>query len=230
MSEFSRETLLNIIETDHVQCGEASALARMALAAMDSESVAPVVPEEMTPEMMLAVQLNSELGAYAVSNLSGAYDLFAEFWKVACRAAMPQAGNSTVIPDDCSAKFGNFQHYWNSKGYVIVPNEPTEAMCDISHIGVDVYCGITDDNEYYSIGGAEAAKVWKAMLAAAPKLQETPQNIPEIIPDGWTGNDKANAALMMLDRIETVDPVDDDRIDGIKRIVRDLAAAPQEAK
>lgn len=38
MSEFSRETLLNIIDTDHVQCGEASALARMALAAMDSES------------------------------------------------------------------------------------------------------------------------------------------------------------------------------------------------
>ncbi|WP_251886844.1 hypothetical protein [Klebsiella pneumoniae] len=39
MSEFSRETLLNIIETDHVQCGEASSLARMALAAMDSEPV-----------------------------------------------------------------------------------------------------------------------------------------------------------------------------------------------
>ncbi|HHZ9658423.1 DUF551 domain-containing protein [Klebsiella pneumoniae] len=40
MSEFSRETLLNIIETDHVQCGDASALARIALAAMDSEPVA----------------------------------------------------------------------------------------------------------------------------------------------------------------------------------------------
>ncbi|HCA9977672.1 TPA: hypothetical protein MYL91_000631 [Klebsiella pneumoniae] len=101
-------------------------LARIALAAMDSEPVAwtwqhlkqwhvtndearardlawdgvkveplyrhaqpaPVVPEEMTPEMMRSVQLNSELGAYAASNLSGAYDLFAEFWKVACRAAM----------------------------------------------------------------------------------------------------------------------------------------------
>lgn len=50
----------------------------------------------------------------------------------------------------------------------------------------------------------------------------------QVIPDGWTCNDKANAALMMLDRIETVDPVDDDRIDGIKRIVRELAAAPQE--
>ena len=40
MSEFSRETLLNIIETDHVQCGEASALARMALVALDNEPVA----------------------------------------------------------------------------------------------------------------------------------------------------------------------------------------------
>ena len=53
---------------------------------------APVVSEEMTPEMMRSVQLNSELGAYAASNLSGAYDLFAEFWKVACRAAMINGG------------------------------------------------------------------------------------------------------------------------------------------
>ncbi|WP_458020199.1 DUF551 domain-containing protein [Klebsiella pneumoniae] len=37
-SKFTREELLNIIETDHVQCGEASALSRMALAAMDGES------------------------------------------------------------------------------------------------------------------------------------------------------------------------------------------------
>ncbi|HGO4839060.1 TPA: hypothetical protein MCX91_002539 [Klebsiella pneumoniae] len=56
----------------------------------------PVVPEEMTPEMMRAVQLNSELGAYAASNLSGAYDLFAEFWKVACRAAMLAAAPQEV--------------------------------------------------------------------------------------------------------------------------------------
>lgn len=64
-----------------------------------------------------------------------------------------ESGNFSVVPD----------------GYVLVPIEPTEAMCNISHIGVDVYCGITDDNEYYSIGGTEAAKVWKAMLAAAPQ-------------------------------------------------------------
>ncbi|KRR32980.1 dATP/dGTP pyrophosphohydrolase domain-containing protein [Klebsiella pneumoniae] len=39
-STITREQLLEIIETDHVQCGEASYLARMALAAMDSEPVA----------------------------------------------------------------------------------------------------------------------------------------------------------------------------------------------
>lgn len=57
-------------------------------------------------------------------------------------------------------------------------------------------------------------------------MQVLHANSPET-PDGWTGNDKANAALMMLDRIETADPVDDDRIDGIKRIVREFAATTQ---
>ncbi len=68
--------------------------------------------------------------------------------------------------------------------------------------------------------------VWSAMPRAALKSILQAGNSP-VIPDGWTCNDKANAALMMLDRIETVDPVDDDRIDGIKRIVRELAAATQ---
>ncbi|EGT0641219.1 hypothetical protein JAG25_003807 [Citrobacter werkmanii] len=43
-----------------------------------------LVPKEMTPEMMRAVQIKSELGAYATSELSGAYDMFREFWYVAC--------------------------------------------------------------------------------------------------------------------------------------------------
>ncbi|HCJ0305848.1 TPA: DUF551 domain-containing protein [Klebsiella pneumoniae] len=49
----------------------------------------------------------------------------------------------------------------------------------------------------------------------------------QVVPDGWEGNDKANSALIMLDRIETVDPVDDDRIEGIKRIIHEIAAATQ---
>lgn len=67
---------------------------------------------------------------------------------------------------------------------------------------------------------------WSAMPRAALKSILQPGNSPAI-PDGWTCNDKANAALMMLDRIETADPVDDDRIDGIKLIVSELVAATQ---
>jgi hypothetical protein len=54
------------------------------------------------------------------------------------------------------------------EGWKLVPMEPTEEMCDVSHIGVDVYAGIATD-EYYSIDGEYAAKVYRAMLAAAPK-------------------------------------------------------------
>ncbi|WP_431635441.1 DUF551 domain-containing protein [Enterobacter ludwigii] len=37
--EFTKEQLQQIIETDHVQCGEASALARIALASLEAEQV-----------------------------------------------------------------------------------------------------------------------------------------------------------------------------------------------
>lgn len=40
--EFTKEQLQQIIETDHVQCGEASALARIELASLEAEPVAEV--------------------------------------------------------------------------------------------------------------------------------------------------------------------------------------------
>jgi len=46
-----------------------------------------MVPKEMTPAQMRAVQLKSELGGYAASNLSSAYSLFSDFWDVAIAAA-----------------------------------------------------------------------------------------------------------------------------------------------
>lgn len=67
----------------------------------------------------------------------------------------------------------------------------------------------------------------KAIRKGPDMLPVEPGNSPAI-PDGWTGSDKANAALVMLDRIDTLDPVDDDRIEGIKRIIRELASAPQQ--
>lgn len=49
-----------------------------------------MVPVDMTPEQMRAVQIESELGSYATENLSGAYALFREFWDVAVTAAPQQ--------------------------------------------------------------------------------------------------------------------------------------------
>ena len=46
-----------------------------------------IVPVDMSPEMMRAVQINSELGAYSATNLTGAYSLFREFWDVAIASA-----------------------------------------------------------------------------------------------------------------------------------------------
>ncbi|EAA9333540.1 hypothetical protein ACY03_08745 [Salmonella enterica subsp. enterica serovar Senftenberg] len=41
--EFTKEQLQQIIETDHVQCGEASALARIALASLEAQPVGEIV-------------------------------------------------------------------------------------------------------------------------------------------------------------------------------------------
>lgn len=64
---------------------EAAAAHRAMLAA--APQAASCLPAEMTPAMMRAVQMRSELGAYAAANLSGAYDLFADFWRVAVEEA-----------------------------------------------------------------------------------------------------------------------------------------------
>ncbi len=121
MSEFSRETLLNIIETDHVQCGEASALARMALAAMDSEPVIVVGDDGGDALSYRRLIQSFESGTKLYRHAQPAQVVpdekdktvdaddhpllwsFNEGWN-ACRAAMLQAGNSPAQSDCCPAQ------------------------------------------------------------------------------------------------------------------------------
>lgn len=120
--------------------GEQMELARIALASLEAEA-SQAVPDEMTPEMMRAVQLNSELGAYAASNLSGAYYLFSEFWKVACRAAMLQGANDSLTHEGknhSEDKLGMVNHLGDANekgnspvipdGWKLVPIDPTKDM------------------------------------------------------------------------------------------------------
>ena len=46
--EFTKEQLQQIIETDHVQCGEASALARIALVSLEAEHAGFIVKHKVT--------------------------------------------------------------------------------------------------------------------------------------------------------------------------------------
>lgn len=179
-STITREQLQQIIETDHVQCGEASSLARIALASLEAEPVAYIIQDS-------DARSRGEKGILRYfANIS---DEDINEYEI------------TVTP-----------LYTAPPAPVSVP----DALVD----DID-----SDDHPLlwsYSNG-------WNACRAAMlQSFGNSEQLNSPVIPDGWTCNDKANAALMMLDRIETVDPVDDDRIDGIKRIVRELAAAPHD--
>lgn len=81
-----------------------------------------------------------------------------ECFQAGKKAGLSEAGSYPVIP----------------YGWVLVPMEPTEEMCDVGHVGVDVLAGVTEENEYYSIDGDDAAKVYRAMIAAAPQQEVKP--------------------------------------------------------
>lgn len=221
-SKFTREELLNIIETDHVQCGEASALARMALAAMDSES--GCLPLDYLQGHKDGLEWAARL-AEANHHDTGdwLYDDPIELAKAIRKGPdMPPVQPAPVVPDDV-----------------------LKALQKVARIRLDMD-GFDGDRRGIAdcLCDAEEALI-EAVNRRAAMFNHPEQHLDmvdhsgdvnekggdgnsQVIPDGWTCNDKANAALMMLDRIETADPVDDDRIDGIKRIVRELAAAPHD--
>lgn len=80
-STITREQLLEIIETDHVQCGEASYLARMALAAMDSEPVAYISKSDF--------------------NAGYPHILARRDFNKACTMAVYAAQPAPVVPENC---------------------------------------------------------------------------------------------------------------------------------
>ncbi|EPR2810755.1 DUF551 domain-containing protein [Klebsiella pneumoniae] len=248
MSEFSRETLLNIIETDHVQCGEASALARMALAAMDSE-------HHTDDELSNLLWYSQEATCHSDPNY------YCEFQRLATPGFIASiirelqerrkadsepvawllsgGGAKNVVCFDSGNAYADplrevtpLYRHAHPAPVVQCPfpcgwdNLNKLAIQDAALVARGLVEGelTTEAHRQAAISNNDRLlKVISACRAAMLHAGNSP-----VTPDGWTGNDKANAALMMLDRIETVDPVDDDRIDGIKRIVRELATAPHD--
>lgn len=211
-STITREQLLEIIETDHVQCGEASYLARMALAAMDSES--GYLPLDYLQGHKDGLEWAAQLAeANHPETGDWLYDDPIELAKAIRKGpdmppAQPVADSEPVAVIDLA----NLDYLLSGADADVWPPE-REEMGDVllyrhpQPAPVAPVC---------TCPSGDGSLRWPCPVH--------PGNSP-VIPDGWTGSDKANAALMMLDRIETADPIDDDRIDGIKRIVRELAAA-----
>ncbi|MBY5133503.1 DUF551 domain-containing protein [Klebsiella pneumoniae] len=223
MSEFSRETLLNIIETDHVQCGEASALARMALAAMDSSESVELPLDYLQGHKdglewaaQLAEANHPETGDWL-------YDDPIELAKAIRKGPdMPPVQPAPVVPDDVLKALQKVARIrLDMDGFDGDRRGIADCLCDAEEALIEVV------NRRAAMFNHPEQHLDMVDHSGDVNEKGGDGNSP-VIPDGWTCNDKANAALMMLDRIETVDPVDDDRIDGIKRIVRELATAPHD--
>ncbi|MDS0085867.1 hypothetical protein QYE92_09660 [Enterobacter cloacae subsp. cloacae] len=171
---FTKEQLQQIIETDHVQCGEASSLARIALASLEAEPVAWLLSgggaknnvsfdsgnayadplREVTP---LYTAHPAPVSVPAAMEMDDDFDSAFEHGKAvgwnAYRAAMLQSFgnseqlNSPVIPE----------------GWVMVPIEPTADMREAYHQA---------QAEYEDVDGLWSPDhQWQAMLAAAPKQE-----------------------------------------------------------
>lgn len=223
MSEFSRETLLNIIETDHVQCGEASALARIALAAMDSETV----------EMPLDYLQGHKDGLEWAARLAEAnhpetgdwlYDDPIELAKAIRKGpdmppAQPVADSEPVIVvgDDG----GDALSYRR----LIQSFEPGTKLYRHAQQPVVPDAYVRDEHGRMMLNGVYEPKIgfgtgWNACRAA---MLQAGTLTNEGTKQAWAGIPDIDNAINMLDRIDTLESCDDDRIEAVKTVLRRLA-------
>ncbi|HBT1581049.1 hypothetical protein H5904_25565 [Klebsiella pneumoniae] len=143
-NHFSREELLNIIETDHVQCGEASALASAMLAAMDSETaIADCDPEVYEKGVSVClVAIPKETAEVICQNITAATGCKVDWHyfggRVHIKALRVASQPAPVVPED-------------------IPGSVYEILC--------LACG--DNAWVYSDALWNACRA--AMLAAAPQ-------------------------------------------------------------
>ncbi|HGS7394151.1 hypothetical protein [Klebsiella pneumoniae] len=262
MSEFSRETLLNIIETDHVQCGDASALARMALAVMDSEPVAEVyqapnvgICAALGPSIRMLCPLEPGTKLYRHAQPAPVvpedfdFNRFNDVVWLECVASNPHMHSPTTSAIARVALELN-------KRSATMEAEPdrnpvlayADSYRDMAKQGVDsvpIWNVITDlerniaplyrhaqpaqvvpDEKDKTVDADDHPLLWSfnegwnacraAMLQAGTLTNEGTKQ-------AWTGIPDIDNAINMLDRIDTLESCDDDRIEAVKTVLRGLA-------
>ena len=203
-SKFTREELLNIIDTDHVQCGEASALARMALARM-----APAAMDSSeSVEMPLDYLQGHKDGLEWAAQLAEANHPETGDWLYDDPIELAKAIRKG--PDMPPAQPAPVEVKGSDELYDVIDGDDNVVLSAVSYNeaqtesdgynGEDLYIvrhkaqpALVVPDEYVAPVptptnlGYEAG--WNAcraaMLAAAQQPQNAPQNIPEFIPDCW---------------------------------------------
>lgn len=173
-STITRERLQEIAEDGFLKHGESKELARMALAAMDSEPVRNPVLSYADSYRDMAKQ-----GAESVPIWSVITDLernIAPLYRHAQQPVVPDAyvrdeRGRMMLNGVCEPKIG-FGAGWNTcratmlqagnsqlipEGYVLVPKEPTKEMIDAGWL------------HYMGTKNPSSKGTYKAMLAAAPQ-------------------------------------------------------------
>ncbi|MHS90623.1 Eaa protein [Escherichia coli] len=155
--EFTKEQLQQIIETDHVQCGEASALARIALASLEAEPYGYV--HKAAYEQAGSCGLSGDHEAYrdssthiavytatpapvsvpAAMEIDDDFDSAFEHGKAvgwnAYRAAMLQSGN---FRENKNSSTNNFREIAEtSTNYPVIPSEVLSAIREVAKIRAD---------------------------------------------------------------------------------------------
>lgn len=221
-SKLTRERLQEIAEDGFLKHGESKELARMALAAMDSEY--ECLPLDYLQGHKDGLEWAAQLAeANHPETGDWLYDDPIELAKAIRKGPdMPPVQPAPVVPDDVLKALQKVARIrLDMDGFDGDRRGIADCLCDAEEALIEVV------NRRAAMFNHPEQHLDMVDHSGDVNEKGGDGNSP-VIPDGWTCNDKANAALMMLDRIETVDPVDDDRIDGIKRIVRELAAAPHD--
>ncbi|MFX2664762.1 DUF551 domain-containing protein [Enterobacter hormaechei] len=184
--EFTKEQLQQIIETDHVQCGEASALARIALASLEAEAVCVIDQSNLD-----YLKSGSDADVWPASR--------AEMGDVLLyRSATPAPANaepvawlwshrkhpsevSLVRPEDDERAEGVHWSGWSCQALYAAPPAPISVPDEVCW--EDVPEEITEDDMALASAWAHGFNQCRAaMLQGVDRPQNEPQNIPENIP------------------------------------------------
>ncbi|MEI9755505.1 hypothetical protein V5029_16030 [Enterobacter hormaechei] len=255
--EFTKEQLQQIIETDHVQCGEASSLARIALASLEVEAVAYADPQSFdnfksmggknaacTKEWMWRDSGDGLIPVYtappAPVSVPDLLEQFAEFMAA-------ESIKSGDYPDGWQSKASNAAHEYAQNIRAAMLQGADGTLTNEGTIPVTQFKPVADLYGLTSPTGGETSFTFDAVEARdfidggwscqeyveLGRFQEAVSGNSPVIPDGWVAV-PVEPTIAILDEFDSIiDYGAEDSKDAWSRLlaaawIKSLPAAPQQ--